>query len=526
MKDILYSTEARKRIKAGIDKVAHAVRVTLGPKGRNAILGRMGIPVITNDGVTIAKEIELQDEFENLGAQLIKQVAERSNDVAGDGTTTSTVIAQSLIEEGLKYIETGLSPVNIRKGMEKAKDDVIEFLKKNSKKISSKKEIRQIATISAESEETGELIASIMEEVGRDGVVTIEQGNTLGITKEVVKGMNFDKGFISPHFITDPENQIAEVFNPVFIITDKKISAISEIVPILEKINKIGKKDVVIIAEDVDGEALATLVVNKLKGIMNILAVKAPEFGENKKNTLRDIAILTGAELITQETGMRIEEAEISCLGSAEKVISDKDSTTIVSGSGNVKKRIKELKGLIESCKTPYDKENLKRRLAKLSSGVGVVKFGASTETEATYIRHKLEDAVNATKAAVEEGIVAGGGVALLRASKALSVKESDETDFKSGYRVVLKAIQEPMRQIVENSGEEKPDVVLDEVSKNKGNYGYDALNGRYENDMIAVGIVDPLKVTRTALENAVSMASLLLTTESAVVEIPKKEQK
>ncbi len=521
---IMYNVEARKKIKIGVDSVANAVKVTLGPKGRNVVIDKgPGSPTITNDGVSIAKEVELEDKYENIGAKLIKQVAERSNDMAGDGTTTSTVITQALVEEGLRYVETGLNPVNIRKGMEKAKDDVVSYLKEHSKKIVSKKEIVQVATISSESKETGELIASLMDEVGRDGVVTIEQSNVMGVTKEVVKGMNFDRGFISPYLVTDIENQVAEIENPSVIVTDKKISAISEILPLLEKATKVGKKDILLIAEDVDGEALATIIVNKMKGLLNILVVKAPEFGTNKKAILQDIAILTGAEFITQERGLRIEEAGISVLGSAGKVISDKDSTTIISGGGNVRKRIAEIRALIEKSTVSYETDKLKKRLAKLSSGVGVIKFGAATETEVTYLRHKLEDAVNATKSAVEEGIVCGGGTAFVRASQSMTVPEGNR-DFQAGYETVLKAIQKPFLQIVENTGEDKPDVVLENVSKGKGNFGYNALEGRYEKDMIASGIIDPLKVTRCAIENAVSVASLFLTTECAIVLNDPKE--
>jgi len=531
-KQISYSTDARKKIKIGIDKVADAVKVTLGPKGRNVILARpYGGPTITNDGVTIAKEIELKDAFENLGAQLIKQVAEKTNDVAGDGTTTSTVIMQALVREGLKFVETGINPVGIRRGMESAKDDVIEVLKKNSKKISSKHEITQVATISAESREMGEMIADVMDTVGKDGVVTTEQSQTLGLSKEIVKGMNFDKGYISPYMMTDAESQTAELTNPSILITDKKISMIADIVPLLNELAKTGKKDIVILAEDVDGEALATLVVNKIRGVINIIAIKAPEFGENKKAMLEDIALLTGATVISQDKGMKLESATLDMLGTAQKVISSKDDTTIVGGKGkkkDIEARVVEIKSLIEKSKSEYDAEKLKKRMAKLSGGVAVIRVGASTETELKYMKDKMEDAVAATKAAIEEGIVAGGGTALVKASIAVMAQKKFTTlnhEFKAGYEIVLKALSEPLRQIAQNAGEQDPAVVLNKVIESKlANFGYNAKENTYENDMVKAGIIDPLKVTRTALENAVSVAALLLTTESAVVDEEKEE--
>ena len=531
-KQIAYSADARKRIKIGIDKVADAVKVTLGPKGRNVILGKSyGGPAITNDGVSIAKEIELKDKFENLGAELIKQVAEQTNDVAGDGTTTATVIAQALVREGLKFVETGINPVGIRRGMEAAKNEVIEILKKHSKKISSKEEIAQVATISAESREMGEMIASVMDTVGADGVVTTEQSQTLGLSKEIVEGMNFDKGFISPYMMTDAEQQTAELTNPAILITDKKISAIAEIVPILNQLAETGKKDIVIIAEDVDGEALATLVVNKLRGVINVLAVKAPEFGEGRKAILEDIALLVGAQVISQDKGMKLDATPLTMLGTAQKVIATKDATTIVGGKGKKKDleaRVSELRLLIEKSKGDYDREKLQKRMAKLSGGVAVIRVGASTETELKYMKDKMEDAVNATKAAIEEGIVAGGGTALAKAALLVSVKakaDLADNEFKAGYEIVLKALSEPLRQIATNVGEQDAAVVLNKVLESKlPNYGYDAKNDVFENDMLKAGIIDPLKVTRTALENAVSVAALLLTTEAAVVDEEKEE--
>ncbi|MDQ5976121.1 MAG: chaperonin GroEL [Patescibacteria group bacterium] len=534
-KQIAYSAVARRSMKAGIDKVADAVKVTLGPKGRNVILSKSyGGPTITNDGVTIAKDIELKDNFENLGASLIKQVAEKTNDIAGDGTTTSTVIMQALAREGLKFVETGINPVGIRRGMEAAKADVIESLKKNSQPIRDKKSIVQVATISAESVEMGEMIAGVMEAVGKDGVVTTEQSQTLGLSKEIVEGMNFDKGYISPYFMTNAESQTAEIANPYILITDKKISAIAEIVPVLEKLAQMGKKDIVILAEDIDGEALATLVVNKIRGVLNVLAVKAPDFGDGRKAILQDIALLTGGQVISEEKGMKLEATEVAMLGQAQKIIASKDDTTIVGGKGkkkDIEARVSEIKALIEKSKSEYDREKLKKRMAKLAGGVAVIRVGAATETELTYMKHKMEDAVNATKAAIEEGIVAGGGTALVKAAasvaSAFSAKKKTENhEFNAGYEALLKALNEPLRQIAMNAGEQDAAVVLNKVIEAKGvNFGYNAKDNVYEEDMVKAGIIDPLKVTRTALENAVSVAALLLTTEAAVVDIPEEKK-
>lgn len=534
-KQIIYSEDARKKIKVGIDKVANAVRVTMGPKGRNVLLGKTyGGPTITNDGVSIAKDIELKDPFENLGAELIKQVAEKTNDVAGDGTTTATVITQALVREGLKFVETGINPVGIRHGMEAAKDDVISLLQKNSKKITSREEKVNVATISAESKEMGEMIAEVMEAVGNDGVVTTEQSQTLGLSKEIVMGMNFDKGYISPYMMTDATSQSAEIKDPYILITDKKISSIQEILPVLEKMAQAGKKDVVIIAEDVDGEALATLVVNRIRGVLNVLAVKAPEFGDNRKAMLEDIALLTGGQVISTDKGMKLDATDISMLGRATRVVATKDDTTIVGGKGkkqDIQTRIEMLKNQIEKAESSYDKEKLKKRMAKLSGGVAVIRVGAATETELTYMKHKMEDAVAATKAAVAEGIVAGGGTALVKAALEVGEKfKKDEqrvdNDFKAGYRTVIKALEEPLRQIVSNAGMSDASVVLNTIMNTKGVHaGYNAAKDTYESDMLKAGIIDPLKVTRTALENAVSVAALLLTTEAAVVDLPEEKK-
>lgn len=532
-KQIEFGAEARKKVKNGFDKVADTVKKTLGPKGRNIVLDKgFGSPTITNDGVTIAKEIELEDKFENIGASLIKEVAEKTNETAGDGTTTSTVIAQALVREGLKFVEVGISPIGIRNCMEEAKCKIIEILKKNSKKISSKEEIAQVATISAESEEMGNMIAGVMSEVGKDGVITVEESQTFGFSKEIVKGMKFDKGYVSPYMISNVESQKAELKDPYILITDKKISSIQEILPILEKIAQNGKKEIVIIAEEVEGEALATLVVNKLRGVLSVLAVKAPEFGDNRKQMLEDIAILTGGQVITEEKGMKIENIEISMLGQAQKVISTKDDTTIVGGKGRKKEiesRIDQIKSQIEKSNSDYEKEKFRKRMAKLSGGVAVIKVGAATETELTYIKHKMEDALAATKAAVEEGIVAGGGVALARASFQLSKeieKMKDKTvEQNAGVGALIKALFEPLRQITENVGTKESAVVVDKILEQNGvNYGYNAKEDKFESDMIKAGIVDPLKVTRTALENAVSVVAMLLTTEAVVTDKPEQK--
>lgn len=529
-KQIKYSTDARKKIKSGIDQVADAVKGTLGPKGRNVILDKgYGSPTITNDGVSIAKDIELEDKFENLGAELIKEVADKTNDAAGDGTTTSTVITQALVREGLKYVETGINPVGIRKGMESAKRDVIEILKKNSKKINSREEIAQVATISAESKEMGEMIADAMEEVGKDGVITVEESQTFGTSKEIVEGMNFDKGFVSPYMITNTEEQTAELKEVPVLVTDKKISSIKEILPLLEKLTKSGTKDLVIIADDIEGEALATLIVNKLRGALNVLAIQAPEFGDTKKDMLEDIAVLIGAQVISEERGMKLESTELSSLGEVQKVIATKDTTTIVGGKGKkseIDARIVQLKFQIDKASGDYDKEKLKKRMAKLSGGVAVIKVGAVTETEQTYLRHKMDDALAATRAAVAEGIVSGGGSAFAKAVAELSLKnKSKDYEFQAGYDTLLKALNEPLKQIVENSLKKESAVVLNKVIENsKPNFGYDAKNDKFEDDMIKSGIIDPLKVTRTALESAVSVAAMLLTTEAVVTDNPEEK--
>lgn len=531
-KVIKYSTDARKKIKAGVDKVANAVKVTLGPKGRNVILEKgFGAPTITNDGVTIAKEIELEDKFENIGAELAKEVADKTNEAAGDGTTTAALITQSLIREGLKFIETGINPVGVKQGMEEAKSDVIKILKKNSKKVTGKNEISQVATVSSESREMGEMIANVMEKVGKDGVITVEESQTFGLSQEITEGMNFDKGYVSPYMITDIESQKAELKDPYILITDKKISAIADILPILEKLAQSGKKDIAIIADEVEGEALATLVVNKLRGVINVLAVKAPEFGDTRKEVLEDLAVLTGAQVISEDKGMELKNVTVEMLGRAQKIISTKDDTTIVGGKGkkkNIEARITQIKTQMEKSESDYDKEKLQKRSAKLTGGVAVIKVGAATETELTYMKHKMEDALAATKAAVEEGIVAGGGTALAKAVAGLEERDlsKESHEFKAGYETLLKALNEPLKQIAANSGKKDPAVVLNKIIESKNiNFGYDAARDEYKEDMVKAGIIDPLKVTRAALENAVSVAAMLLTTEAAVAEKPEKKE-
>lgn len=525
-KEIKYDADARAKIKIGIDKVADAVKGTIGPKGRNVILDKgFGAPTITNDGVSIAKEIELEDKFENIGASLIKEVAEKTNDAAGDGTTTSTVVTQALVREGLKYVETGINPIGIRRGMEDAKKEIIAVLQKNSKKIGSKEEIAQVATISAESEEMGGMIATAMEAVGKNGVITVEDSQTFGISMEIMQGMKFDKGYISPYMVTNAQEQVSEIKDAPVLITDKKISSIQEILPLLEKLTQSGKKDLVIIAEDVEGEALATLVLNKLRGALSILAIKAPEFGDAKKASLEDIAVLVGAQVVSEERGMKLENSELDVLGEASKIVSTKDDTTIVDGKGvkaKINARVNQIKAQIEKSESEYDREKLQKRVARLSGGVAVIKVGAATETEQTYLRHKMDDALAATRAAVEEGIVAGGGTALAKAVSKLALVNREETDheYQAGFNILLKALNEPLKQIVSNAGTREAAVVLNQIVENKSvRYGYNAKKDIFEEDMIKSGITDPLKVTRTAIENAVSVAALLLTTVAAVAD-------
>ena len=516
-KVIKFNEDARKALEVGVDTLADAVKITLGPKGRNVVLDKgYGIPTITNDGVTIAKEIELKDPIENLGAQIVKEVATKSNDVAGDGTTTATVLAQALIKEGLKMVASGANPVFIRKGMEKASKKVIEELVKRAKKIESNSEIAQVGAISASDREIGELIAQAMAKVGESGVITVEEAKSLDTTLEVVEGMQFDNGYLSPYMVSDSERMVVELDNPFVLITDKKISSMKELLPILEKTVEMGRP-MLIVAEDVEGEALATLVVNKLRGTLNIAAVKAPAFGDRRKAMLEDIAILTGGEVISEEKGIKLETADIDFLGQAKKVRITKDNTVIVDGMGakeNIASRVGQIKNAIEETTSDYDREKLQERLAKLSGGVAVIKVGAATETEMKEKKLRIEDALNATKAAVEEGIVPGGGTILVQIAKAIE-------DFKLegeeglGVDIVKKALYAPMRQIALNAGLDAG-VVIEKVKSSEEGIGFDAAKEEYV-DMVKAGIIDPTKVTRSAIQNAISVSSVLLTTEVAV---------
>lgn len=525
-KEIKFSEDARSRLKGGVDKLANTVKTTLGPKGRNVVLDKKyGAPTITNDGVTIAKEIDLEDIYENMGAQLVKEVASKTNDVAGDGTTTATVLAQAIVTEGLKNVTAGANPMEIKKGIEKAAEFVVGELAKTKKEIKTKEEIAQVASISAADAEIGELIADVMDRVGKDGVITVEEGQTLGLEREIVEGMQLDNGYIAPYMVTDTERMEAVYEHPSILITDKKISSINEIVPLLEKMAQAGKKDLVIIAEDIEGEALATLVVNKIRGVFNTLAIKAPGFGDRKKEMLEDISVLTGAKVISEEIGLKLEDAEMDVLGSARKVIADKDQTIIVEGQGSaseVKARVAQLRTWIQKATSDWDKEKLQERLAKLAGGVAVLKVGAATEVELKEKKHRIEDALAATRAAVEEGIVPGGGVALVDIAPGLS-KLTGTKDEETGVKILQRALEEPLRQIAMNAGKEGS-VVVDEVQKKAKGVGYDAAKDDYK-DMIKAGIVDPAKVTRSALQNAASISALFLTTEAVVAELPAKEE-
>ena len=524
-KQIKFDEQARRLLKRGVDKLANAVKVTLGPKGRNVVLDKgFGSPEITNDGVTIAKEIELENKFENIGAEIVKEVASKTNDLAGDGTTTATLLTQAIITQGLKNVAAGANPLAIKRGIEKGVKAVVEELKKISKIVAGKSEIAQVATISAEDSEIGDLIADAIQEIGKEGVITVEESQTIGLTKEVVKGMRFDKGYVSPYMITNTEKMHAEYGDPYILITDKKISSIQEILPLLEKITQSGKKDIVIIADDVDGDALTTLIVNKLRGTFNALAIKAPGFGDRRDEMLEDIAVLTGGQVISEKVGLKLENAEIKMLGTARKIITDKENTTIVEGQGKkpeIEARINQIKTELDKCDSDFDREKLQERLAKLAGGVAVLKVGAATESEQKYKQAKTEDALAATKAAIAEGIVPGGGVALIRALKGLDdVKVKG--DAKIGLSILKRALEEPLRQIAINAGEDGA-VVVDEVKKNKGSYGYNAAKNKYQ-DLFEAGIIDPTKVTRSALENAASAAAMLLTTECVITDLPEKQ--
>jgi chaperonin GroEL len=524
-KQILYGEEARRALKAGIDALVDAVKVTLGPRGRPVALDRkFGAPNVINDGVSIAKDIELPDPFENMGAQLVKEAAIKTNDKCGDGTTTATVLAQAIVNGGFKNIAAGADAMSLKRGVEKGVKAVVDELKKMSTPVTTKEQVAQVATISAADAEVGSLIAEVMEKVGKDGVITVEESKGLLFETEYVEGMEFDRGYISPYFITNPELMKTELEDPYILITDKKISAIADLLPILEKILQVSK-NFVVIAEDVEGEALATLVVNKLRGTLNCLAVKAPGFGDRRKAMLEDIAILTGGKVISEEIGRKLDSTTVADLGRARKVVADKDNTTIVEGKGgeaDIQARIKQIKAQIDETTSDYDREKLQERLAKLAGGVAVIKVGAATEVELKEKKHRVEDALSATRAAVEEGILPGGGVALINAIAALD-KIKAEGDEATGVNILKLALEEPLRWIAINAGEEGS-VVVDKVKRGKKGAGFDALNGDY-GDMVSKGIIDPLKVTRTGLENASSIANMILTTESLVTDIPEKEK-
>ena len=540
-KQILYNEDARKALKRGVDKVADAVKITIGPRGRNVVLDKgFGAPTITNDGVSIAKEISLKDKVENMGAEIVKEVAEKTNETAGDGTTTSVVLTQAIFSEGLRQTSLGLNAMGVRFGIEKAAERIVAALKEIAKPIKSKEEIKQVATISAESEEIGKIIADTINKVGKDGVVTVEESQSLGIDSEVVEGMEFDKGFVSAYMVTDTARMEAVVSDPSIFITDKKISVVKEILPLLEKIAATGKKDLVIIAEDVEGEALATFVVNKLRGSFNVLAVKAPGYGDRKKELLQDIAVTVGAKVVSEDLGIKLENADLDVLGRASKVIANKDKTIIVGGKGkksDIDERAASLRKQKDTTDSKYDIEKLDERIAKLSGGVAVIKVGAATETEMKYLKLKIEDAVNATKAAIEEGIVAGGGVAFIKAAdkvrdwiKRESQKETDGVkrhpqEFEVGFNIVLKALESPLRQIVLNAGKDDAAVIIEKIRGSRGNMGYDALKDEMVSDMLVAGIVDPLKVARLGVQNAASAAAILLTTEVAVAEEPEEKK-
>lgn len=526
-KQIIYGEEARKSLQTGIDKLADTVKITLGPKGRNVVLDKkFGAPLITNDGVTIAKEIELEDAFENMGAQLVKEVSTKTNDAAGDGTTTATLLAQALVREGMKNIASGANPMVVKKGMSKAVDAAVDTIIANSKKVEGSDDIARVATVSSADESVGKLIAEAMEKVTSDGVITIEESKTAETYSEVVEGMQFDRGYITPYMVTDTDKMEAVIDDAYILITDKKISNIQEILPLLEEIVKSGKK-LLIIAEDIEGEALSTIIVNKLRGTFTCVGVKAPGFGDRRKEMLRDIAILTGGDVITEELGFELKDATIENLGRARQVVVQKENTIIVDGAGDaeeIQSRIKEIKNQIETTTSDFDREKLQERLAKLSGGVAVIKVGAATEIEMKEKKLRIEDALAATKAAVEEGIVAGGGTALINAIPAVkALTESLDGDEKTGAMIVLKSLEEPLRQIALNAGLEGSVIIDKIVSSGKNGYGFDAYKEEYV-DMIPAGIVDPTKVTRSALQNAASVASMVLTTESLVADIPAPE--
>jgi len=531
-KQLVFQDDARRRLKVGMDTMAKAVATTLGPKGRNVALDKKwGAPTITHDGVTVAKEIELEDPYENMGAQLLKEAATKTNDIAGDGTTTATVLAHTLVTEGLKNVAAGANPMLLKRGIEKATAAVAGSIREMSIEINTKEEIASVASISAQDREIGELIAEVMDKVGKDGVITVEESKGLAFETEYVEGMQFDRGYISPYFITNPEAMEAVLEEPFVLIHEKKISAAADIVPILEKLIQSGRRNLLVLAEDVDGEALATLVLNKLRGTFNVLAVKAPGFGDRRKAMLQDIAILTGGTVISEETGRKLETVTVADLGRCDKVVATKEDTTVIGGAGSeeaIKGRINQIKAEIDISTSDYDKEKLQERLAKLAGGVAVIRVGAATEVELKEKKHRVEDALSATRAAVEEGIVPGGGVALINAIPALDKVKSEYADEATAVNMLRRALEEPMRGIARNAGMDGA-VVVEEVrrqqkSKKSGHIGYDVMESEYR-DMVKAGIIDPAKVTRGALENAASIAAMILTTEALITDIPKEEK-
>ncbi len=526
-KQVLFGDDARVRMVRGINILANAVKVTLGPKGRNVVLDRnFGSPLVTKDGVTVAREIELKDKFENMGAQMVREVASKTNDNAGDGTTTATVLAQAIVVEGMKFVAAGMNPMDLKRGIDKAVECAVAELKKISKPVTTTKEIAQVGSISANSDtEIGEIIAEAMEKVGKEGVITVEDGKSLKNELDVVEGMQFDRGYLSPYFITNPDKQVAVLENPYILLHDQKISNIRDLLPILEQVAKAGRP-LLIICEDLEGEALATLVVNSLRGILKVCAVKAPGFGDRRKATLEDIAILTGGTLVTKDIGLSLDKATLEHLGQAKRVEVNKENTTIINGSGNpemIEARVKNIRTQIESVTSDYDREKLQERVAKLAGGVALIKVGAATEVEMKEKKARVDDALHATRAAVEEGVVPGGGVALVRAQKAVAQLKGDNEEQTAGIKIVLRAMEEPMRQIVGNAGLE-PSVVVNAVANGEGNYGFNAQTSQY-GDMVAMGVLDPTKVTRTALQNAASVASLILTTDCMIGDIPEDKQ-
>ncbi len=529
-KQLLFREDARRNLKLGVDVLANAVKTTLGPKGRNVALDKKwGSPTITHDGVTVAKEIELEDPFQNMGAQLLKEAATKTNDVAGDGTTTATVLAQSIVDEGLKNVTAGANPMLLKRGIEAGRNAIVEALREMATPVAGKEEIAQVASISAADTTIGELIAEVMDKVGKDGVITVEESKGLEFETEYVEGMQIDRGYLSPYFVTNSERMEAVIENPYLLITDRKISSAQDIVPLLEKLIQVGKRELVVIAEDVDGEALATLVLNKLRGMINVLAVKAPGFGDRRKAMLRDIAVLTGGQVITEELGRKLDSVTLGDLGQADKVVSTKDHTTIVGGHGDtddIKARINQIRAEIDASTSDYDREKLQERLAKLAGGVAIIRVGAATETELKEKKHRVEDALSATRAAVEEGIVPGGGVALINAIPALDNLEL-EGDAATGVKILRRALEEPMRMIATNAGLDGA-VVIERVRDLHKNgeltTGYDVIANDYV-DMLQAGIIDPVKVTRSAVENATSIAAMILTTEALITDIPEKEQ-